>query len=131
MITRAITANGISRKLARKVVWSVAMSTEAYGIEAIWEGQELLLDGFNKLTAALGRAVVRTFGTARGEDAIRAADIPSYRTGPRQKARATPYGDTCSPEGVLNAPSPSRRQRTTRVGTASPGGSQLLPTTVA
>jgi len=69
-------ANGIPRKLARKVAWAVAMSTAAYGIEAIWEDQKWLLDGFTKLTTVLGRTVAGTFSTAKGEDAIRAADIP-------------------------------------------------------
>ena len=52
------------------------MSTAAYGIEALWEGQRWLLNGFNKLTTAIGRAVAGTFSTAKGEDAIRAGDIP-------------------------------------------------------
>jgi len=68
-----MTANGIPKKLARKVAWSVAMSTAAYDIQAIWEGQKWLLDGFNKLTATIGRAVARTFSTAKGEDTIRVA----------------------------------------------------------
>jgi len=39
------------------------MSTAAYGIEAIWEGQQWLLDGFNKLAVAIGRAVAGTFSS--------------------------------------------------------------------
>jgi len=74
-----MTANGIPRKLARKVAWAVAMSTAAYGVEAIWERQEWLFKGFNKLTAALGRAVAGIFSTAKGDDAMRAADIPPTR----------------------------------------------------
>ena len=54
----------------------MAMSTAAYGTEAIRKGQKWLLDRFNKLTAALGRAVAGTFNKAKGEDAIRTADIP-------------------------------------------------------
>jgi hypothetical protein len=69
-------ANGIPRKLARKVAWAVAMSTAAYGVEAIWEGQKWLLDEFHRLTVAIGRTVAGTFGTTEGEDAIRAADTP-------------------------------------------------------
>jgi hypothetical protein len=69
-------ANGVPRKLARKVAWSVAMSTAAYGIEAIWEGQQWLPDGFHKLTVAISRTVTGTFSTTKGEDAIRAADFP-------------------------------------------------------
>jgi hypothetical protein len=41
-------ANGIRRKLARNVGWAVAMSTAAYGIEAIFKGQAWLLEGFNR-----------------------------------------------------------------------------------
>ena len=33
---RVMGANSIPRKLARKVAWAVAMSTAAYGVEAIW-----------------------------------------------------------------------------------------------
>jgi hypothetical protein len=40
-MARIMTANGIRRKLARKVGWAVAVSTAAYGIEAIWEGREV------------------------------------------------------------------------------------------
>ena len=36
-VSRATSTNRIPRKLARKVAWAVAMSTAAYGIEAIWE----------------------------------------------------------------------------------------------
>ena len=46
---RVMNANGVQRKLARKVSWAVGMSTAAYGIEAIWEGQQWLLDGVDKL----------------------------------------------------------------------------------
>jgi len=73
-----MSANGIPRKLARKVAWAVAMSTAAYGVEALWEGQRWLLDGFTKLTNAIGRAVAGAFGAAKGEDAVRASDIPPH-----------------------------------------------------
>jgi hypothetical protein len=69
-------ANGTPRRLARKVAWSVAMSTAANGVEAIWEGQRWLADGFDKLTKTIGRVVRGTFSTSNGEDAIRAADNP-------------------------------------------------------
>jgi hypothetical protein len=65
-IARVMNANGVPRKLARKIAWSVAMSTAAYGIEAIWEGQQWLLDGFHKLTVAIARTVAGTFGTTKG-----------------------------------------------------------------
>jgi hypothetical protein len=50
-------ANGTPRRLARKVAWAVAMSTAAYGVEAIWENQQWLADGFDKLTRAIDRTV--------------------------------------------------------------------------
>ena len=71
--------NGVPRKLARKVAWAVAMSTAAYGIEAIWEDQAWLLNGFHRLTTEIGRRVAGTFSSTKGEDAIRAADIPPTR----------------------------------------------------
>jgi hypothetical protein len=40
------------------------MSTATYGVEAIWEGQKWLLDGFYRLTVAIGRTVAGTFSTA-------------------------------------------------------------------
>jgi hypothetical protein len=73
-ISRVMNANGVPRKLARKIAWAVSMSTAAYGIEAIWEDQAWLLKGFNKLSATIGRAVAGTFST-KGEDTVRAADI--------------------------------------------------------
>jgi hypothetical protein len=75
-IVRIMKANGIPRKLARKVAWAVAMSTAAYGVETLWEDQKWLLDEFHRLTVAIGRTVAGTFGTTKGEDAIRAADTP-------------------------------------------------------
>jgi hypothetical protein len=56
-MARIMTANEICRKLAHKAGWAVAMSTAAYGIEAICEGQAWLLEGFNRLTTAIGRSV--------------------------------------------------------------------------
>jgi hypothetical protein len=72
-------ANGTPRRLAKKVAWAVAMSTAAYGVEAIWEGQQWLSDGFDKLTRTIGRTVAGMFSTAKGEDTIRAADTPPTR----------------------------------------------------
>ena len=69
-------ANGIPRKLARKVAWAVAMSSAAYGVEAIWECQRWLVDGFQKLLPAIGRAVSGTFSSTKAQDSMRAADTP-------------------------------------------------------
>jgi len=52
-----MTVNRVLRKLARKVAWAVVMSTAAYGVETLWEGRKWLLEGFNKLTTAISRAV--------------------------------------------------------------------------
>jgi hypothetical protein len=78
-MARIMTANGIRRKLARKVGWAVAMSTAAYEIEAIWEGQAWLLEGFDRLTVAIGRSVAGTFSTAKGE-------MPSGRQTPHRQS---------------------------------------------
>jgi hypothetical protein len=75
-MARIMTANGIQRKLACKVGWTAAMSTAAYGIEAIWKRQAWLLEGPDKPKTTTGRSVAGTFGTAKGEDAVRAADTP-------------------------------------------------------
>ena len=64
-ISRAMPANSIPTKLARKVAWTVAMSTAAYGIGSIWEDQKWPLDGPGRLTTALGRAVAGTLSTAK------------------------------------------------------------------
>jgi hypothetical protein len=52
------------------------MSTAAYGVEALWEGQKWLLDDSSRLTGAIGRTVAGIFGTTKGQDAIRATDTP-------------------------------------------------------
>ena len=72
-------ANGVPRKLARKMAWAMSMSTAAYGVKAIWEGQSPPPDGFNKLSTSIGRVIAGTPSTAKGEDAIRAADTPPTR----------------------------------------------------
>jgi hypothetical protein len=64
------------------------MSTAAYGVEAIWEGQKWLFDGFDKLTKTIGRTVAGTFSSTKGEDAIRAADTaPTGPTLDRRRER--------------------------------------------
>jgi hypothetical protein len=72
-VSRVMNANGVTRKLARKIAWAVSKSTAAYGIEAIWKDQAWLLNGFN---TAIGQAAAGTSSTTKGEDAIRVADIP-------------------------------------------------------
>jgi hypothetical protein len=109
-IARVMNANGVPRKLARKIAWSVAMSTAAYGIEAIWEDQQWLLDGFHKLTVAIARTVAGTFGTTKGEDAIRAGDIPPTKPAlDRRREKfliATMAAPSHSPRRRLLPPSP-------------------------
>jgi hypothetical protein len=100
------------------------MSTTAYGVEAIREGQKWLLDDFYRLTVAIGRTVAGTFSTAKGEDAIRAADTPG-RAHARQEKRTTAGLSQGSPgwhpeEGPATA--------TPRAGTEFRDGSQRPPT---
>jgi len=78
-ISGIMTANGIPRRLARKVAWAVAMSIAAYGVEAIWEGQEWLLKDFNKLTTAIGRTVAGTFSTQGRRRSRHPTDPPHAR----------------------------------------------------
>jgi hypothetical protein len=99
-MARIMNANGIKRKLARKVGWAVAMSTAAYGIEAIWEGQAWLLDGFHRLNVAIGRAVAGTFSSTKGEDAIRAADIPPTRPALNRRRERLLAAALAAPEGT-------------------------------
>jgi hypothetical protein len=103
-------ANGVPRKLARKVAWSVAMSTAAYGVEAIWEDQQWLLDGFHKLTVAIARTVAGTFRSTMGEDAIRAADTPPTKPAMDRRSerllRAAMAAPTHSPNRLLLASHP-------------------------
>jgi hypothetical protein len=86
------------------------MSTAAYGIEAIWEDQQWLLDGFHKLTVAIARTVAGTFSSTMGEDAIRAADIPPTRPAlDRRRERllvSAMAAPTHSPKRRLLPPSP-------------------------
>jgi hypothetical protein len=56
---------GIKRQLARTVAWSISMSTGAYGIEAIWEGQPWIVKEFHRLTARMGQDVAGTFRSTR------------------------------------------------------------------
>jgi hypothetical protein len=119
-------ANGIKRKLARKVGRAVAMSTAVYGIEAIWEGQSWLFDGFHRLSTAIGRTAAGTFSTTKGEDAIRAADI--------SPTRPTWTGDE-NDSSLQHSPPPPEHQRsfcsfprlqTTLADTGSRSGSPRL-----
>jgi hypothetical protein len=56
-MVRIMTANGIRRKLTRKVGWVMAMSAAAYGIEAIWEGHT---------GASLGQGMARNIRKMHG-----------------------------------------------------------------
>jgi hypothetical protein len=46
---------GINRKLAHRVAWSTSMAKAEYGIEAIWAGQNYIVQLFHKLTAWIKR----------------------------------------------------------------------------
>jgi len=100
---------------------------------ALWEEQEWLLKGFNTLTAAMGRAVAGTFGTTKGEGAIRAADIPPARPAlDRRRERlltsvlSAPAG---TPKRALLPPSPgddSSRRRVPPWFLAATGNGNLV-----
>jgi hypothetical protein len=79
---------------------SVAMSTAAYGIEAIWKGQTWLLNEFNRLTVAIGRYVAGTFNTAKGEDATTAADIPPAKPVLDRRSECLLASALAAPEGT-------------------------------
>jgi hypothetical protein len=64
------------------------------------EGQALLLEGFDKLTTAIGRSVAGTFGTAKGEDAVRAADTPPARPALDQRRKRLLASALSAPEGT-------------------------------
>jgi hypothetical protein len=51
---------GIKRQLARTVAWSTSISTGAYGIDAIWEGQPWIVKEFHRLTGRIGYDVAGT-----------------------------------------------------------------------
>jgi hypothetical protein len=70
---------GIKRQLARTVAWSTSMSTGAYGIEAIWEGQPWIVKEFHKLTAPIGQDVAGTLRSTKKDNAIREAGTPPTR----------------------------------------------------
>jgi len=55
-----------------------------------WEDQKWLLQGLDKLAISIARAVAGNFGTTKGEDAVRTADIPRPPC-PRQKTRTAAY----------------------------------------
>jgi hypothetical protein len=70
---------GIDRRLAHIVAWSTSMSTAAYGIEAIWEGQQWIVDSFQMLTTRIAQDVGGTFRSAKQQDMIREAATPPTR----------------------------------------------------
>jgi hypothetical protein len=125
-MARIMTANGIKRKLARKVGSAVAMFTAVYGIEAMWEGQMWLLDGFHRLSVAIGREVAGTFSTAKGEDAIRAGDVPPTRPA-LDRRRTAPSGSTGRTGRHAKETHPGRRM--IQADIASHGGSPRQATT--
>jgi hypothetical protein len=83
------------------------MSTAAYGVEAVWEGQRWLLDDFHRLTVAIGRTVAGTFGTTKGEDAIRAADTPPAEPMLNRRERLLISVMTAPAVTPMNASSPT------------------------
>jgi len=112
-------ANGVPRKLARKVAWAVAMSTAAYGIEALWEGQSWLLDRSDKLSTAIGRAVTGIFSTAMGTGAI---SIPPTQPAVDQRRERLLVVSLAAPEGPPNEPCFRTRRKMVPVAIGSPSG---------
>ena len=47
-----------------------------YGIGAIWEDQQWLVNRFHKFSGAIDRRVTTTFSSSKAEDAMRAVDAP-------------------------------------------------------
>jgi ribonuclease HI len=78
-VSRFMQRWGIKRQLARTVAWSTSMSTGAYGIEAIWEGQPWIVKEFHRLTARIGQDVAGTLRSTKTDDAIREAGTPPTR----------------------------------------------------
>jgi hypothetical protein len=69
---------GIKRQLAPTVALSISMYRDAYGIEAIWEGQTWIVKEFHRLTAGIGQDVAGTL-CSKNDDAIRGAGTPPTR----------------------------------------------------
>jgi hypothetical protein len=109
--SRVMKANGVPRRIARKIGWSLAMSAAAYGMEVIWKSQPWILKGFDKLTLAIARAVAGTFGTTAAGDTILATDSPP--AGPALDRRrhkfllATLSAADRTPRRTLLPPSPN------------------------
>ena len=99
-VSLVMNANGVSRTLARKVAWAVAASTAAYGVEAIWEGQKWLTNGFYKPSVAIGRAVAGIFGSTKAEDAMRATDTPPISAAPDRRQERQLTAILSSPKGA-------------------------------
>ena len=120
-VSKVVTANGVPRKLARKVTW-FAMTTAAFGVEAIWKGQIWLFDGFNRLFSAIRRAVNSAFSTTGGKNVMRAADIPPTRPAlDRRRGRfLTP--NLTPPVDIPRRALPHHTQRATPADAASPDG---------
>jgi ribonuclease HI len=78
-VSRFMQQWGIKRQLARTVAWSTSMSTGAYGIEGIWEGQPWIVNEFHRLTARIGQDVAGTLRSTKKDDAIREAGTPPTR----------------------------------------------------
>ena len=77
---RVTDANGVQRKLARKVAWAgpspcsrPRMASRPFGKASSAPGR------LRQTSLVIGRTVAGTFSTAKGEDAIHAADIPPTR----------------------------------------------------
>jgi hypothetical protein len=72
-------AHGINRKLARTVAWSTTMAMTTYGMEAIYKGQQWIVDKIQMVNVKIAKDIAGLKATTAGCDAIRSADIPPTR----------------------------------------------------
>jgi hypothetical protein len=75
-VRRLMGGHGINRKLASTVSWSTSIATATYGLDVIYEGQQLIVDQIQKVGVRIAKDIAGLKATTAGCDAIRSADIP-------------------------------------------------------
>jgi hypothetical protein len=68
-------AHSINRKLAQTIFWSTMMATARYGIEVIYESQQLIVDQVQKMAVRIAKDIAGLRGTTVACDVICSADI--------------------------------------------------------
>ena len=86
---------------SKEVARPVALSTAAYGIEEFCEGHKWPHNGLDKISKGIGQAVAGTFSTVKGEDAIRAGNIPPTGPAPDRRRERLLMATLAAPEGTL------------------------------